>query len=109
MTDAEQIAKLRADVDVLTGLVVGLVSAAEVRAQAAVRNYDGARCGGSQIMDAVTLHELALQQTQTLRLANQGAAFEGGTAVGFEALVGRLTDALSPYALPALDEVAQAA
>jgi hypothetical protein len=109
MTDAELIAKLRSDVDVLTGLVVGLVSLTEMRAQAAVRNYDGARLGGSQVMDAVTLQELALQQTQVLRLATGGELFEGDLATGYAALTTRMTDALGGYALPTIDGVSLAA
>ena len=110
MTDAETIAKLRRDVDVLTGLVVGLVSAAEMRTRVAVRNYEGARDAGSTVMTAVTLTELGMQQAQVLRLENQDqAALTGDTRVGYDALVTRLNDAIGPYAMPVMSETAQAA
>lgn len=110
MTDAETIAKLRRDVDVLTGLVVGLVSAAEMRTRVAVRNYDAAKDGGSQLMATLTLTELAMQQAQLLRLENQDqSALSDDTRVGYDALVARLDDAIGPYAMPVMGATAQAA
>lgn len=108
MTDAEQIAQLRRDVDCLTGLVVGLVSAAEMRARVAVRNYDAANEGS--VMGLIALSELATQQSQVLRLENQDRdALGGETRMGYDTLLARLNDAIAPYALPVMDDTAMAA
>ncbi len=110
MTDAQQIAKLRRDVDILTGLVVGLVSLAETRTRVAVRNYDATTVHGPTAMKTIALTELAAQQAQVLRLANDAhAGFEGDTLVGYEALLGRLNDAIGDYAMPVMTAQAMAA
>lgn len=110
MTDDETLLKLRKDVDVLTGLVVGLITAAEMRARVAVRNHEAAAGAGSTTMGAITLVELAMQQAQVLRLENQDrAALSGDRATGYDALVARLSDAIGDYALPVMAETALAA
>lgn len=110
MTDADPIEKLRRDVDVLTGLVVGLVSLTEMRTRVAVRNYDAVSTSGATDMRTVALTELAMQQAQVLRLENDaGAGFEGDTRVGFEALLARLNNAIGDYAMPVTTETRLAA
>lgn len=110
MTDAETIAKLRRDVDVLTGLVIGLVSAAEMRTRVAVRNYEAAKDAGVGVMATVTLTELATQQAQVLRLENQEqGGLTGDARVGYDALLARLNDAIGDYAMPVMAETRAAA
>jgi hypothetical protein len=110
MTDAETIAKLRKDVDVLTGLVIGLVTAAEMRTRVAVRNYEAAADSGSTVMSAVTLTELAMQQAQVLRLENQDrSALTGDVETGYQGLLARLNDAIGDYAMPVISETRAAA
>lgn len=110
MTDAELIAKLRRDVDVLTGLVVALASVAEMRTRVAVRNYEAAKDAGSHAMSAVTLTELGLQQAQVLRLANQDRdELSTDVRAGYEGLLARLTEAIGPYAMPVMAETRAAA
>jgi hypothetical protein len=110
MTDAEIIARLRRDVDVLTGLVVALANATEMRTRVAVRNYEAAKEAGSTSMAAVTLTELGMQQAQVLRLANQDRSeLSGDVRAGYEGLLARLTDAIGDYAMPVMEETAKAA
>jgi hypothetical protein len=108
MTDADTIAQLRRDVDVLTGLVIGLVSSAEMRARVAVRNHDAA--GEGTVMSLIALSELAMQQSLVLRLENQDrSGLTGATEIGYDALLARLNDAVGDYALPVMRETALAA
>ena len=108
MTDADTIAQLRRDVDVLTGLVIGLVSTAEMRARVAVRNHDAA--GEGTVMSLIALSELAMQQSLVLRLENQDrSGLTGATETGYDAVLARLNDAIAPYALPTVGDMALAA
>ena len=108
MTDAETIAQLRRDVDMLTGLMIGLVSAAEMRTRVAVQNHEDA--AEHTVMGLITLSELAMQQSQVLRLENQDrTGLTGATKAGYESFLARLNDAIGEYALPVMSETALAA
>ena len=110
LTPADEIAKLRRDVDVLTGLVVGLISMTEMRTRVAVRNYDAVSGARGTDIHTVALTELATQQAQVLHLENErGAGFHGDTLLGFDTLLDRLNSAIGDYAMPVMTETKLAA
>lgn len=105
-----EITKLRRDVDVLTGLVVALVGAAEMRTRVAVRNHNAVAEAGSMLMSALAVNALGFEQAQLLRLQQQDTSqLTGGVLMGYNELVARLSDALGPHAMPVMDLAANAA
>ena len=105
----ETIAKLRKDVDTLTGLVIGLVSAAEMRTKVAVRNYQASGPEAGPVVAAIAMTEMSMQQGQLLRLQNQDhSELSGDLLNGYNALIGRLSDAIGPYAMPVAERRAAA-
>lgn len=102
-----RIDKLERDVEVLTGLVAGLTSAASIRARVAVRNFNAAEADTGPLVTAISLFEMGFQQAQLLTLQSQDRSdMSVAVMTGYDAITEQLADALGQLAIPVVEGVA---